>query len=155
MLQDKRTWNSRGALKNKWETDWVGIRLNFVVGLVLKSPLWARSREGDEDLGPIISWVPPITFLNSFSPPPYWNSYMQQACNCPGKFLCRNWLELLNHGSEYFCEYFKCYRWDVGLFNAIKFCWWLTKVRVSLMFTFVLDFLLVILWGWEGFSLFF
>lgn len=86
-------------------------------------PLWASSREDDEDLGlgkshliadyhQLLSQIP---FLS------YWNSRILElylSASCPGRLLCRGWLELSNPGSEWFYGYCKYHRWDAALLNA-------------------------------------
>lgn len=64
-------------------------------------------------------WLPPITFPNSFLS--YWNSRILElylSASCPGRLLCRGWLELSNPGSEWFYGYCKYHRWDAALLNA-------------------------------------
>lgn len=86
---------------------------------MLKSPSvskqqgrWWGFRPQEESFN---SWLPPITFPNSFS---HLLEQLNLSASCPGRFLCRNWLELLNPGSEWFHGYCKYHRWDAGLFNA-------------------------------------
>lgn len=86
---------------------------------MLKSPTVSKQQERWWGFRPeeksFNCWLSPITFPNSF---PHLLEHLYASATCPGRFLCRNWMELLNPGSKWFHGYCKYHRWDAGLFNA-------------------------------------
>lgn len=86
---------------------------------MLKSPSLSKQQERWWGFRPqekqFDFWLQPVTFPSSF---PHLLEQFYLSASSPGWFLCRNWMELLNPGFEWFHGYCKYCRWDAGLFNA-------------------------------------